>query len=74
MTILKDTIEYKVDTEAQAIALIDQARTQAAAEGQTIAKANYTYKAKKAKGEIIAEAWVVTITRVHATIWEDLEG
>ena len=34
--------------------------------------AGYEYKTKKAKGEIIAEAWIVSITQIFGDIWEDL--
>ena len=30
------------------------------------------YKTKKAKGQIIAEAWIVSITQIFGDIWEDL--
>lgn len=53
--------------------MIESYRKQAEEKGYKIKKAIYEYKTKKAKGEIIAEAWVVTITSVFATLWEELE-
>ena len=42
--------------------------------GFIIKKASYERKDKKAKGEIIATVFVVTITQVFATLWEDIDG
>ena len=34
----------------------------------------YTYKTKKAKGEIIGELWLVKITEIFGELWEELDG
>ena len=33
----------------------------------------YTYKTKKAKGEIIGEVWVCKITKILGGVWDDYE-
>lgn len=37
-------------------------------------KAGYEYKTKKAKGEIIGEAWITTVVKVYNEIWEEDEA
>lgn len=69
---LETTTKYRMDSEIAAKDLIDEFRKNADAQGYTIKKAGYEYKNKKAKGEILAEAWVVTITQVWNDLWEDL--
>ena len=73
--ILETTTKYRADTEISAKDMIEAFRKEAQEaqeKGYTIKKAGYEYKTKKAKGEIIAEAWVVTITQVFGDLWEDL--
>ena len=53
--------------------MIEEFREKAGEKGYVIKKAGYEYKTKKAKGEIIAEAWVVSVTFVFGSLWEDLE-
>lgn len=73
MVLLKETKSYRVDTEKEAVALIEREKERSLEEGETftIAKASYTYKKKKRKDEII-EAYVVDITYSYQGIWDDL--
>lgn len=71
--LLETTNKFCARTEIEARDMIESYRKQAEEKGYKIKKAIYEYKTKKAKGEIIAEAWVVTITSVFATLWEELE-
>ena len=71
--LLEQTNKYSVDSEIKAKDMIENFRQKAAAEGYLVKKAGYEYKTKKAKGEIIAEAWVVSVTFHYASLWEDLE-
>ena len=41
--------------------------------GYVLGASGYTYKTKKAKGEIIGEAWVVSIKKVLGGVWDDYE-
>lgn len=70
--LLETTLKYRVDTEIQAKDIIEEYRNQAQQKGYVIKKASYERKDKKAKGEIIATVFVVTITQVFATLWEDI--
>lgn len=71
--LLETTIKHRVETEAGAKDMIEAYRKDAQEKGYTIKKAGYEYKTKKAKGEIVAEAWVVSITQIFNTIWSDIE-
>ena len=70
--LLETVSKYRADSEDQAKEMIEKFRAEAATKGYVVKKAGFEYKTKKAKGEIIAEAWVVSITQVFGDIWEDL--
>lgn len=70
--LLETTNKYSVDSETKAKDMIEEFRQKASDKGYIIKKAGYEYKTKKAKGEIIAEAWVVSVTFIFSTLWEDL--
>ena len=72
--LLETTLKYRVDTEAAAQNMINAYREQAKEKGYVIKKASYERKDKKAKGEIIATVFVVTVIQVFATLWEDIDG
>lgn len=72
--LLENTLKYRADSEIAAKDMIENFRANAEKEGYILKKAGYEYKTKKAKGEIVAEAWVVTVTQVFATLWEDFNG
>jgi hypothetical protein len=61
---LLQTVEkIRVDTESEAVQLIEEMKVKAVTEGYEIRKSSYTKKQKKSKGEIVAE-WVnVEITK-----------
>lgn len=69
--LLETTQKYAVDSEVKAKDMIEAFRAQAVEKGYTVKKAGYEYKVKKAKGEIIGERWVVSVTQVFGTLWED---
>lgn len=71
--LLEITSKYKVDTETQARDMIEGYRAKAEQDGYVVRKAGYARKDKKAKGEIIATAFEVTITQTFGGFWEDLE-
>lgn len=72
MYMLENTQKYCVDTEDQAKDLIEEIRKKAAEKGYNVKKASFERKDKKAKGEIIATCYVVTITETMGVLWEDL--
>ena len=73
MKILKQTEEYRTDSEEEAIAVIESYKKDAEEKGYILGASGYTYKTKKAKGEIIDEAWVVKVTKILGGVWDDGE-
>ena len=70
---LKVTEEFRAYSEQEAIDAIESARAHQK-EGNYVLGANgYKYKTKKSKGEIIGEAWVVTIKKVLGGVWDEFE-
>jgi len=63
---LKVTEEWRCEDKNEAEAFIKAARED---NGYTVVKAGYTHKEKKAKGEVIDECEVVSITKLYATVW-----
>lgn len=62
MQLIKKTEQYRVDTEEQAIALIQDFKDNQASGGYEITKSGYTMKTKKSKGEIIDLFFLCDIT------------
>lgn len=73
MRLLKETFEFRTDTEADALKLIEEYRANANSKGYMVTKASYTRKDKKSKGEIIDTAYVITLTLTHGGTWDELE-
>lgn len=70
--LLETVSKYRATSEIEAKEMIEKFRAEASQKGYIVKKAGFEYKTKKAKGEVIAEAWVVSITQVFGDIWEDL--
>ena len=70
--LLETTSKFRADSEEKAMEMIESFRAEAAIKGYVVKKAGFEYKTKKAKGEIIAECWIVSITQVFGDLWEDL--
>lgn len=69
---MEETMKFRADSEDEAQAVINGYRDKANTEHEyTLKKASYEKKEKKAKGEIIAEAYVVTITLVYGGLWDE---
>ena len=73
MRLLKETFEFRTDTEADALKLIEEYRTNANSKGYTVTKASYTRKDKKSKGEVIDTAYVITLTLKYGSTWDEFE-
>ena len=69
MRLLKETLELRADSEEEAKQIIEKYRQDANEKGYLIGAAGYTYKTKKAKGEIIDEAWVCKIVQQFSEVW-----
>ena len=70
MRLIKRTEEYVANSEEEAIAVLEKFRADAEKEGYMLGANGYTYKNKKAKGEIIDEVWVVKVTKILGGVWE----
>lgn len=73
MRVIEQTDKVVVESEEKAIDLIKMAKTDAESKGYILGNSGYVYKTKKAKGEIIGEAWVVSIKKVFGGVWDDYE-
>lgn len=62
---------YRADTENEAKNFLEDIRTGAESGGYVLKKSGYEYKTKKAKGEIIDEAYICKITKVYGTVWNE---
>ena len=68
---LKVTEEYRAYSEQEAIDALNEARAKQNIEGYILGANGYKYKTKKAKGEIVGEAWVVSVTKVYDEVWDE---
>ncbi|MBO7712891.1 MAG: hypothetical protein J6S85_04940 [Methanobrevibacter sp.] len=66
---LKVTEEWRCEDKNEAEAFIRAQREDGKNNGYSVIKAGYTHKEKKAKGEIIDECEVVSITKQYTTVW-----
>ena len=73
MRLIERTEKFVVDSEEEAIQLIQTSKKDAEENGYILGASGYTYKTKKAKGEIIGEAWVASIKKVLGGVWDDYE-
>jgi lysyl-tRNA synthetase class II len=74
MKLLKVTYEHRAYTEDEAKDAILKFRNEAKDNGDLVQSAGYTYKSKKKKGEVVAEAWVVKCVAVYDEVWDEGEG
>ena len=74
MKLLKVTYEHRAYTEDEAKDAILKFRNEAKDNGYLVGAAGYTYKYKKKKGEVVAEAWVVKCVAVYDEVWDEGEG
>lgn len=71
MRLIEQTDKYVVDSEQAAVGLIQAFRDKAEEDGYILGASGYTYKTKKAKGEIIDEAWVVSVKKILGGVWDE---
>lgn len=65
-----ETVEkYRVETEEEAKAAMEQFREDARSKGYLVKKSGYEKKEKKAKGEIVDQGYLVSVTKVFDTFW-----
>ncbi len=68
---LKITEQYACDTENEAHEEISKFKAEQDEKGYVLEKAGCTYKTKKAKGEVIGEAWIVDVTKTYGGVWDE---
>ena len=61
--LLKITDVYRVETEEDAMNLIQKFKDNQNTEGYTVTKSGYVLKTKKSKGEIIESWFIATVER-----------
>ena len=61
--LMKTTEVYRVDTEEEAMEMIQEAKDKQIANNYTLSKSSYVLKTKKAKGEIIDQYYIVSTER-----------
>ena len=57
--LMKTTEVYRVDTEEEAMKMIEEAKDGQLTHDYTVTKSGYVLKTKKSKGEII-DSWMIT--------------
>lgn len=70
---LKVTEEYRAYSEEEAIEALNAARAHQEDGKYTLGANGYKYKTKKSKGEIIGEAWIVSVAKVFDEVWDEGE-
>lgn len=70
---LKVTEEFRAYSEEEALSAIAAARELQKKEGYVLGANGYKYKTKKSKGQIIGEAWVVSLTKIFDEVWDEGE-
>lgn len=64
--LLKTTDSWWVDTEEEAMEMIEEAKENQVKEGYLLSKSGYTAKTKKSKGEVVEMHYVVELTKSFA--------
>jgi hypothetical protein len=64
--LMRTTDVFRVDSEIEAAALIEEFKEKASSEGYDLTKYESKYRNKKAKGEIVDEWFVVTLQKDFA--------
>ena len=70
---LKVTEEFRAYSEQEAIDAIESARAHQKEDNYVLGANGYKYKTKKLRGEIIGEAWVVSVTKIFDEVWDEGE-
>ena len=72
MRLLEVKEKYAVGTEEEAKQAMEFFRNDAVEHGYFIKSSAYTYKCKKAKGEVIAEQYVVEVVKGYEELWNEI--
>lgn len=63
--LLQVTEKYEVETEEEAVDMINAAKAESENKGYVLKKSSYTKKEKKSKGEVIGEWYIVELCKVY---------
>ena len=66
MILVQEAKKFRVESEVEAIDLINDFKNKAGQEGYEVKKSGYTYKTKTSKGEIYDEWFIVDVTLIYA--------
>jgi hypothetical protein len=66
MILVQEAKKFRVESEVEAIDLINDFKNKARQEGYEVKKSGYTYKTKTSKGEIYDEWFIVDVTLIYA--------
>lgn len=70
--LIKETKSFRLESEEAVTEFLEKLKEKAFEEGYDIAAYKSTKKVKKAKGEIIAEAWLLEVTFVYEDFWSEV--
>ena len=73
MRLIEQTEKYIVNSEEDALKVVQAFKQDANEKGYKLGASGYTYKTKKSKGEIIDECWIVSVKKVLGGIWDESE-
>lgn len=72
MRTIKTTEEIKAYSEVEAKEIMEKIRSEASEKGYTVGANGYTFKEKRAKGEVVDVCWIVKIVKIYGPIWEEI--
>jgi hypothetical protein len=72
MILIENTEQYRLDSEEEVTEFIEKAKAIAAEKGYTIKSYSSTKKQRKRKGEVIAEGYLVKITKSYESFWDEV--
>lgn len=70
MRLIKQTEEYRVNTEEEAKEAMEFFRNDAKEKGYILKASGYTLKEKKQKGEVIDSGFLLKVVKEISTFWE----
>lgn len=70
MRLIKQTEEYRVNTEEEAKEAMEFFRNDAKEKGYILKASGYTFKEKKQKGEVIDSGFLLKVVKEISTFWE----
>lgn len=70
---LKETVEFRAESEEEAKQVIANFKEEAREKGYEMTSASYTYKKKTQKGEIVDECYLCKVVNTYGGIWDGLE-